>query len=424
MQQLQFTVAGQTLTRTDSLRVVADSIGQYEAVFTIDDSWDGYVATAQYTKNGVTYDENIVDGVSEVPAEALIGSGQIHVHVVGNSPDGKRITVNDLLVPIDPSGWRQKSSISAGPVITVWHKVVAMLLLLRGGTAGQFLRKKSADSYDGEWVTLTGEDIAYDNEYTLNGYIDALMDDLATNVLPEKESIFNKVTTSLSNESTDKEYPSAKCVYDNYAPIIKSRNDLPAPSAGVAGFTFMWGGQQESGSANQIHFTPGHFYRCSGGLNDDAIEYEYAYTADATVTAETTGTYYINMGAMGYFEVTLPDDYSAEATYYIRSNEIVYEWEEVSVTDLSSLQDKTLYFTDVIVSDWDADETYADYSYRASVALTDVEATMLPDMVYDVAEATSGNYAPVCAAYSGGVYIYSKVDDEITIPSIKCEVTS
>ena len=86
--------------------------------------------------------------------------------------------------------------------------------------------------------------------------------------------------------------------------------------------------------------------------------------------------------------------------------------------------ERTLYFSDITVSDWDADETYADYSYRASVALTDVEATMLPDIVYDVAEATSGNYAPVCAAYSGGVYIYSKVDDEITIPSIKCEVVT
>jgi hypothetical protein len=226
MQQLQFTVAGQTLTRTDSLRVVADSIGQYEAVFTIDDSWDGYVATAQYTKNGVTYDENIVDGVSEVPAEALIGSGQIHVHVVGNSPDGKRITVNDLLVPIDPSGWRQKSSISAGPVITVWHKVVAMLLLLRGGTAGQFLRKKSADNYDGEWTTLPIDvDAAYRTAAEVDAEVDAAVAGI-TAELTDKEDTANKVT-SVDGDSTDEQYPSAKCLYDTIVGVASYKQNRP-----------------------------------------------------------------------------------------------------------------------------------------------------------------------------------------------------
>lgn len=331
MKQLTFTVVDQTLTRTDMARVVGDTVGQFEATFDFNDWWDGYTATAQFTKNGLTYDALIVDGVCAVPDEAVSGSGNMYVNVFSADGSGNRKTVNEVAICVYASGLKTASATHAGPVITIWNVVLALLNKFSGGTAGQFLRKKSADSYDGEWVSLL---IDADTEYRTAAEVDAAVVGI-TAELTDKEDAANKVT-SISAESTDTQYPSAKAVYAKIAALT---------AADIA-----W--------------------------DDDWTLYDMLIATFA-----------------GF-----DDAFAAKQT-------------------------KTLYFSDVAVSDWDADDTYADYPYRASVALTDVEATMLPEVIYGVAEATSGNYAPICTAYAGGVYLYAKVDDEITIPSIKCEVT-
>ena len=43
---------------------------------------------------------------------------------------------------------------------------------------------------------------------------------------------------------------------------------------------------------------------------------------------------------------------------------------------------------------------------------------MVAEVIYSVTDAESGNYASVCETYDGGVYIYSKVNTAITIPTI------
>ena len=75
-------------------------------------------------------------------------------------------------------------------------------------------------------------------------------------------------------------------------------------------------------------------------------------------------------------------------------------------------------FTDQVASSWASDATYADYPYRCALALNGVTSSDLVEVIYGVTEAISGDYAPVCQTYDGGVYLYSKVDDTITIPSI------
>ena len=67
---------------------------------------------------------------------------------------------------------------------------------------------------------------------------------------------------------------------------------------------------------------------------------------------------------------------------------------------------------------WESDTTYADYPYKAIIDWTAVDSSMVAEVVYDVADAESGNYAPVCNTFDGGVYIYSKVNTAITIPTI------
>ena len=78
----------------------------------------------------------------------------------------------------------------------------------------------------------------------------------------------------------------------------------------------------------------------------------------------------------------------------------------------------SIKLSNTTVSDWVSDTTYADYPYKATIAATDVTSSMVAEVIYDVADAESGNYAPVCNTFDGGVYIYSKVNTAITIPTI------
>ena len=78
----------------------------------------------------------------------------------------------------------------------------------------------------------------------------------------------------------------------------------------------------------------------------------------------------------------------------------------------------SIKLSNTTVDVWESDTTYADYPYKATIAATGVKSTMVAEVVYDMADATSGNYAPVCNTFDGGVYIYSKVNTAITIPTV------
>ena len=78
----------------------------------------------------------------------------------------------------------------------------------------------------------------------------------------------------------------------------------------------------------------------------------------------------------------------------------------------------SIKLSNTTVSTWVSDTTYTDYPYKATIAATGIASSMVAEVVFDVADAESGNYAPVCETYDGGVYIYSKVNTAITIPTI------
>ena len=85
---------------------------------------------------------------------------------------------------------------------------------------------------------------------------------------------------------------------------------------------------------------------------------------------------------------------------------------------LVTKQDKKLSFTSVSASSWTADSTYADFGYVCSISCSGVTSDMYAEVVFDVAQATSGNYAPVCETGSGIVKIWSSTNASITIPVI------
>ena len=76
----------------------------------------------------------------------------------------------------------------------------------------------------------------------------------------------------------------------------------------------------------------------------------------------------------------------------------------------------------VAASAWSSDSTYAAYPYAATLTLTGVTASHVPEVTFGATEAASGIYAPVALSGSGTVKIYaaSKPAAAITLQSILC----
>ena len=90
----------------------------------------------------------------------------------------------------------------------------------------------------------------------------------------------------------------------------------------------------------------------------------------------------------------------------------------------TAAEKKKLIFANksVSASSFSSNSTYADYPYRAAVSLSGVTSSMIPEVVFSLTDAVSGNFAPVAEAYNGGVYIWAaeKPSATITIPTIIC----
>lgn len=78
--------------------------------------------------------------------------------------------------------------------------------------------------------------------------------------------------------------------------------------------------------------------------------------------------------------------------------------------------------TSVNASSFIADTTYEDFPFRAAVPLTGVLNSMIPEIIFGLADASSGLFAPVAETYNGGVYLYAsdRPEANITIPVIIC----
>ena len=85
---------------------------------------------------------------------------------------------------------------------------------------------------------------------------------------------------------------------------------------------------------------------------------------------------------------------------------------------------KRLQFTAVVVTteSFVEDGGYADFPYRASVELEGVTPGMVPEIIFGVENAASGNFAPVAESYEGGIYLYAAEIPEaaLTIPTVIC----
>lgn len=78
----------------------------------------------------------------------------------------------------------------------------------------------------------------------------------------------------------------------------------------------------------------------------------------------------------------------------------------------------TLVFNNVEASNWVDDTEYADYPYRCDIACEGATANDYADVVFDVEQATSGEYSPVCETGEGIVSIWSSTNEAITVLTI------
>lgn len=76
----------------------------------------------------------------------------------------------------------------------------------------------------------------------------------------------------------------------------------------------------------------------------------------------------------------------------------------------------------VKVTDWEENTTYNDFPLKADIVCEEVSENFFSDVIFDVTEATSGNFAPISLTGDGTVTIYATEipKTDITIPSIIC----
>ena len=68
------------------------------------------------------------------------------------------------------------------------------------------------------------------------------------------------------------------------------------------------------------------------------------------------------------------------------------------------------------------DTTYEEFGYRADIPCVGITGNYFPEVVFSLADATSGNYSPICASGNGFVTIYAVdlPENDIIIPTISC----
>lgn len=76
----------------------------------------------------------------------------------------------------------------------------------------------------------------------------------------------------------------------------------------------------------------------------------------------------------------------------------------------------------VAASAFTSDTTYADYPWRAAVAVSGVTASYRPYVEFSAADVAKGLLSADAQSYSGGVYIYAseKPTAAVTITKIEC----
>lgn len=89
------------------------------------------------------------------------------------------------------------------------------------------------------------------------------------------------------------------------------------------------------------------------------------------------------------------------------------------VSQLKDNPSSGLVFTNVIADNWVSSIQYTGYDYECAITCEGITEDSVVDVIFNMLDATSGNYGPVCKTELDTVIIYSKISDTIVIPTIK-----
>lgn len=108
------------------------------------------------------------------------------------------------------------------------------------------------------------------------------------------------------------------------------------------------------------------------------------------------------------FDIEINEEVADDVNYIIKCQ---YK-ENNSYTDVETRSGSTYG------SGWVSSNTYADYPYECHLNIPKFKKGHF-EVTFDMAEALSGNYAPICVHTGAYLIIYSKVNTDITIPLIR-----
>lgn len=187
----------------------------------------------------------------------------------------------------------------------------------------------------------------------------------------------------------------------NYAalPEIKILKGTPASIAAAPALTN--NGTVRQISLASIRINAGTTAIAPGMITDERLNPSVCGIVTESVTADTSMI-------QAQFETLLQN--------------VANELADLEAGTAAELKKLGFFNTTVPVSAFVSNATYEDYPYRAAIALTGVTNTMIPEVMFGLADAVEGNFAPISETYMGGVYIYAADIPEaaITIPTIIC----
>ncbi len=142
--------------------------------------------------------------------------------------------------------------------------------------------------------------------------------------------------------------------------------------------------------------------------------------AENSITALNNKTGYLpanNAGSTGQFLKKTGASTAAWA-------DVVSVTAQYNGTQNTNMTNLLLFFTDkqVATSAWAADSTYPSYPYKANITCSGVTSNYYAEVTFDLDDAISGFYCPLCSTGSNIVSIYaiSVPTAAITIPTIIC----
>ena len=139
-----------------------------------------------------------------------------------------------------------------------------------------------------------------------------------------------------------------------------------------------------------------------------------SYVDDVIEGYLSSGTFYSTKSGSTYSDALTGE---TGKIYVDKDSNSTYRWSGSQYVQVGGT-DKLL-FTNVTASNWVSDNTYSDYGYKCDITCNGITSSSIVHIMFDITEATSGDYAPVCVTSSNTVTIYGKVNTSITIPTIK-----